>query len=321
MELSSQIIIFLLGFFSGAGVIALLYFFVNARKKSDVKENNDLDSLKTNILSIQQSLQNFNLAQDRIENTLIRGGAQQQGLWGEFVLKNILDSVGLREGKEYETQKAYKDSDGNLQKPDVIVHMPGKRDIIIDSKVSLSAWHDYSNTKDQNAKAMHLKKFLEAVKNFVRSLSKDNYANLYEINTIDNVLMFIPIEPALLALYNEGVKIIEDAWQKKIMIVGPSTLPYLLKAVENMWRLDKQTKAIKDIAAAATEIYDKTVNVYESFNQANQSIDKAKDKMDEAKSRLQDGPGSLTKKVQKMKELGRLSTKKQLPIDSEDDIN
>ena len=321
MELSSQIIIFLLGFFSGAGVIALLYFFVIAQKKSDVKENNDLDSLKTNILSIQQSLQNFNLAQDRIENTLIRGGAQQQGLWGEFVLKNILDSVGLREGKEYETQKAYKDSDGNLQKPDVVVHMPGKRDIIIDSKVSLSAWHDYSNTKDQNAKAMHLKKFLEAVKNFVRSLSKDNYANLYEINTIDNVLMFIPIEPALLALYNEGVKIIEDAWQKKIMIVGPSTLPYLLKAVENMWRLDKQTKTIKDIAAAATDIYDKTVNVYESFNQANQSIDKAKDKMDEAKSRLQDGPGSLTKKVQKMKELGRLSTKKQLPIDSEDDIN
>ena len=321
MELSSQIIIFLLGFFSGAGVIALLYFFVIARKKSDVKENNDLDSLKTNILSIQQSLQNFNLAQDRIENTLIRGGAQQQGLWGEFVLKNILDSVGLREGKEYETQKAYKDSDGNLQKPDVIVHMPGKRDIIIDSKVSLSAWHDYSNTKDQNAKAMHLKKFLEAVKNFVRSLSKDNYANLYEINTIDNVLMFIPIEPALLALYNEGVKIIEDAWQKKIMIVGPSTLPYLLKAVENMWRLDKQTKTIKDIAATATDIYDKTVNVYESFNQANQSIEKAKDKMDEAKSRLQDGPGSLTKKVQKMKELGRLSTKKKLPIDSEDNIN
>ena len=321
MELSSQIIIFLLGFFSGAGVIALLYFFVIARKKSDVKENNDLDSLKNNILSIQQSLQNFNLAQDRIENTLIRGGAQQQGPWGEFVLKNILDSVGLREGKEYETQKAYKDSDGNIQKPDVIVHMPGKRDIIIDSKVSLSAWHDYSNTKDQNAKAMHLKKFLEAVKNFVRSLSKDNYANLYEINTIDNVLMFIPIEPALLALYNEGVKIIEDAWQKKIMIVGPSTLPYLLKAVENMWRLDKQTKTIKDIAAAATDIYDKTVNVYESFNQANQSIDKAKDKMDEAKSRLQDGPGSLTKKVQKMKELGRLSTKKKLPIDSEDDIN
>jgi len=321
MEFSTQIIIFIVGFLCGAGALAFLYFVINSKKEQEAKENEDITSLKNHMQSIQQSLQNFNLAQDRIENTLIRGGAQQQGPWGEFVLKNILDSVGLRDGEEYETQKAFRDSEGNLQKPDVIVHMPGKRDIIIDSKVSLSAWHDYSNIKDQTAKAMHLKKYLEAVKTFVRELSKDNYANLYEINTIDNVLMFIPIEPALLTLYNEGIKIIEDAWQKKIIIVGPSTLPFLLKAIENMWRVDKQTKTIKDIAATATEIYDKTVNVYDSFVQANQSIDKAKTKMEEAKLRLQDGPGSLTKKVQKMKKLGRLNTKKELPDDLEDDIN
>ena len=321
MEFSTQIIIFIVGFLCGAGTLAFLYFVINSKKEPEAKEHEDITSLKNHMQSIQQSLQNFNLAQDRIENTLIRGGAQQQGPWGEFVLKNILDSVGLREGEEYETQKAFRDSEGNLQKPDVIVHMPGKRDIIIDSKVSLSAWHDYSNTKDETAKAMHLKKYLEAVKTFVRELSKDNYANLYEINTIDNVLMFIPIEPALLTLYNEGIKIIEDAWQKKIIIVGPSTLPFLLKAIENMWRVDKQTKTIKDIAATATEIYDKTVNVYDSFVQANQSIDKAKTKMDEAKLRLQDGPGSLTKKVQKMKKLGRLNPKKELPDDLEDDIN
>ena len=321
MEFSTQIIIFIVGFLCGAGALAFLYFVINSKKEPEAKEHEDITSLKNHMQSIQQSLQNFNLAQDRIENTLIRGGAQQQGPWGEFVLKNILDSVGLREGEEYETQKAFRDSEGNLQKPDVIVHMPGKRDIIIDSKVSLSAWHDYSNTKDKTAKVMHLKKYLEAVKTFVRELSKDNYANLYEINTIDNVLMFIPIEPALLTLYNEGIKIIEDAWQKKIIIVGPSTLPFLLKAIENMWRVDKQTKTIKDIAATATEIYDKTVNVYDSFVQANQSIDKAKTKMDEAKLRLQDGPGSLTKKVQKMKKLGRLNTKKELPDDLEDDIN
>ena len=321
MEFSTQIIIFIVGFLCGAGALAFLYFVINSKKEPEAKEHEDITSLKNHMQSIQQSLQNFNLAQDRIENTLIRGGAQQQGPWGEFVLKNILDSVGLRDGEEYETQKAFRDSEGNLQKPDVIVHMPGKRDIIIDSKVSLSAWHDYSNTKDETAKAMHLKKYLEAVKTFVRELSKDNYANLYEINTIDNVLMFIPIEPALLTLYNEGIKIIEDAWQKKIIIVGPSTLPFLLKAIENMWRVDKQTKTIKDIAATATEIYDKTVNVYDSFVQANQSIDKAKTKMEEAKLRLQDGPGSLTKKVQKMKKLGRLNTKKELPDDLEDDIN
>ena len=321
MEFSTQIIIFIVGFLCGAGALAFLYFVINFKKEPEAKEHEDITSLKNHMQSIQQSLQNFNLAQDRIENTLIRGGAQQQGPWGEFVLKNILDSVGLREGEEYETQKAFRDSEGNLQKPDVIVHMPGKRDIIIDSKVSLSAWHDYSNTKDETAKAMHLKKYLEAVKTFVRELSKDNYASLYEVNTVDNVLMFIPIEPALLTLYNEGIKIIEDAWQKKIIIVGPSTLPFLLKAIENMWRVDKQTKTIKDIAATATEIYDKTVNVYDSFVQANQSIDKAKTKMEEAKLRLQDGPGSLTKKVQKMKKLGRLNPKKELPDDLEDDIN
>ena len=321
MEFSTQIIIFIVGFLCGAGALAFLYFVINSKKEPEAKEHEDITSLKNHMQSIQQSLQNFNLAQDRIENTLIRGGAQQQGPWGEFVLTNILDSVGLREGEEYETQKAFRDSEGNLQKPDVIVHMPGKRDIIIDSKVSLSAWHDYSNTKDETAKAMHLKKYLEAVKTFVRELSKDNYASLYEVNTVDNVLMFIPIEPALLTLYNEGIKIIEDAWQKKIIIVGPSTLPFLLKAIENMWRVDKQTKTIKDIAATATEIYDKTVNVYDSFVQANQSIDKAKTKMEEAKLRLQDGPGSLTKKVQKMKKLGRLNPKKELPDDLEDDID
>jgi len=320
MEINSQLIVFLVGFFCGVGVLTLFYLVINSKKKTEIKPDDNLLSLKNHMSSIQQSLQNFNLAQDRIENTLIRGGAQQQGPWGEFVLKNILDSVGLREGEEYETQKAFRDSDGNLQKPDVVVRMPGNRDIIIDSKVSLNAWHDYSNTKDELQKNNYLKKFLEAVKIFVKDLSKDNYENIYEINTVDNVLMFIPIEPALLALYNEGIKIVEDAWQKKIIIVGPSTLPFLLKAIENMWRLDKQTKTIKQIAASATEIYDKTVNVYDSFIQANQSLDKAKLKMEEAKSRLQDGPGSLTKKVDKMKKLGRLNPKKELPEDLDDEI-
>ena len=235
---------------------------------------------------------------------------------GEFVLKNILDGAGLRDGHEYETQKAFTDEHGNLQKPDVIVRMPGNRDIVIDSKVPLSAWHDFSNSHDHNQKKIFLKKFLESIKNFIRDLGRDDYASLYQINSIDSVLMFIPIEPALLTLYNEAEDVIEKAWQKKIIIVGPSTLPFLLKAVENMWRIDKQSKTIKDIAATASEIYDKAVNVYDSFNTVNQSLDKARLKMDEAKSRLQDGPGSLTKKVEKMKKLGRLNTKKQLPEDS-----
>jgi len=310
------ILVFVIGFFCGVGVlISVRYLFYQNKNKQNENESEIL-SLKQHMESIQLSLQNFNLAQNRLENTLVRGGSQQQGSWGEFVLKNILDGAGLREGHEYETQKAFRDENGNLQKPDVIVRMPGNRDIVIDSKVPLSAWHDFSNSDDDNQKKIFLKKFLESIKNFIRDLGKDDYASLYQINSIDSVLMFIPIEPALLTLYNEAEDLIEKAWQKKIIIVGPSTLPFLLKAVENMWRIDKQSKTIKDIAATASEIYDKAVNVYDSFNTVDQSLDKARLKMDEAKSRLQDGPGSLTKKIEKMKKLGRLNTKKQLPEDS-----
>ena len=316
MNTTLLILFFLVGFFCGVGVLITIYFLFFKKNKRNLNEENDIVSLKQHMQSIQLSLQNFNLAQDRLENTLVRGGSQQQGSWGEFVLKNILDGVGLREGYEYETQKAFRDEEGNLQKPDVIVHMPGKRDIVIDSKVSLSSWHEFSNSNNENEKKTYLKKFIDSVKNFVRDLGKDDYASLYQINSIDSVLMFIPIEPALLTLYNEAGDIIEKAWQKKIIIVGPSTLPFLLKAVENMWRIDKQSKTIKDIAATASEIYDKAVNVYESFSTVKQSLDKASLKMDEAKSRLQDGPGSLTKKIDKMKKLGRLNTKKQLPEDS-----
>jgi len=310
------ILVFVIGFFCGIGVLISVRYLLSQNKKKQNENESEIVSLKQHMESIQLSLQNFNLAQNRLENTLVRGGSQQQGSWGEFVLQNILEGAGLREGHEYETQKAFRDENGNLQKPDVIVRMPGNRDIVIDSKVPLSAWHDFSNTNDDNQKKIFLKKFLESIKNFIRDLGKDDYASLYQINSIDSVLMFIPIEPALLTLYNEAEDLIEKAWQKKIIIVGPSTLPFLLKAVENMWRIDKQSKTIKDIAATASEIYDKAVNVYDSFNTVDQSLDKARLKMDEAKSRLQDGPGSLTKKIEKMKKLGRLNTKKQLPEDS-----
>ena len=304
------LLVFVVGFFCGIGVVISVRYLLYQNRNKQNETENEIVSLKQHMESIQLSLQNFNLAQNRLENTLVRGGSQQQGSWGEFVLKNILDGAGLREGHEYETQKAFRDENGNLQKPDVIVRMPGNRDIVIDSKVPLSAWHDFSNSDDDNQKKIFLKKFLESIKNFIRDLGKDDYASLYQINSIDSVLMFIPIEPALLTLYNEAEDLIEKAWQKKIIIVGPSTLPFLLKAVENMWRIDKQSKTIKDIAATASEIYDKAVNVYDSFNTVDQSLDKARLKMDEAKSRLQDGPGSLTKKIEKMKKLGRLNTKK-----------
>jgi len=345
MVLDGSIIFFSIGFICGAGVIAIIAWLMNSNKLKNIQNPKDeLISLKSEMQSIHSTIQNFNTLQsqkegafathfqnfltasekmnataDRLNNTLIKGGSQQQGAWGEFVLNNILDSIGFREGEEYETQKAYTDSEGNIQKPDVIIHMPGGRDVIIDSKVSLVAWDEYTNTTDENIKSVALRKHIDSIKKFIKDLNIDSYTKLYEIDSVDSIIMFMPVEPAYHVLAKEGKSIVEEALQKKIAIVGPSTLYYCLKVVEHMWSVDQQNKNAKNIANQASSIYDQAVRVYESFSSVLDSFQKLTGKLDEAKSRLQDGRGSLLGRVEKLKDLGRLATKKQLPKDLTDD--
>ena len=345
MDFEGSIIYFFLGLISGAGSIAFIAWLININKLSNIQNPKDeLTSLKSEMQSIHSTIQNFNIAQaqkegalathfqnflsasekmnataDRLNNTLIKGGSQQQGVWGEFVLNNILDSIGFREGEEYETQKVYSDSNGKIQKPDVIVHMPGKRDVIIDSKVSLIAWDEYNNTTDENEKNLALKKHIESIKKFIRDLNIDNYSKLYDIESVDSIIMFMPVEPAYHVLAKEGKSIIEEALQKKIAIVGPSTLYYCLKVVEHMWSVDQQNKNAKNIANQASNIYDQATRVYESFSSVLDAFHKLTSKLDEAKNRLQDGRGSLLGRVEKLKDLGRLATKKKLPNDLTED--
>lgn len=341
MEFESSTIYFLIGFFFGAALITFIAWLMSFNKLSKFQNpKEELISLKSEMQSIHSTIQNFNLVQakkegafathfqnflsasekmnataDRLNNTLIKGGSQQQGVWGEFVLKNILDSIGFREGEEYETQKAYYDSDGKIQKPDVVVHMPGKRDVIIDSKVSLVAWDEYTNSIDEVKKNLALKKHIESIKKFIRDLNADSYAKLYDIESVDSIIMFMPVEPAYHVLAKEGKSIVEEALQKKIAIVGPSTLYYCLKVVEHMWSVDQQNKNAKNIANQASNIYDQATRVYESFSSVLDAFHKLTAKLDEAKNRLQDGRGSLLGRVEKMKDLGRIATKKKLPDD------
>jgi len=344
MEFDGSIILFLIGFFVGAGIIIIVWLMNISKSNEFQNPKNELISLKSEMQSIHSTIQNFSTAQaqkegvfvthfqnfllasekmnataDRLNNTLIKGGSQQQGAWGEFVLNNILESIGFREGEEYETQKTYSDSEGNIQKPDVVVHMPGKRDVIIDSKVSLVAWDQYINSQDEVAKNLALKKHIESIKKFIRDLNIDSYAKIYNIESVDSIIMFMPIEPAYHVLAKEGKSIVEEALQKKIAIVGPSTLYYCLKVVEHMWSVDQQNKNAKNIADQASNIYDQATRVYESFSLVLDAFQKLTGKLDEAKNRLQDGRGSLLGRVEKLKELGRLATKKKLPKDLTDD--
>lgn len=345
MEFEGPSIYFFAGFIFGAAVIAIIAWLVNLNKLNNIQNpRNELISLKSEMQSIHSTIESFNIVQaqkegafathfqnflsasekmnataDRLNNTLIKGGSQQQGVWGEFVLNNILESIGFREGEEYETQKAYQDSDGNIQKPDVVVHMPGRRDVIIDSKVSLIAWDEYINSTDEIKKNLALKKHIESIKKFIKDLDTDSYSKLYDIESIDSIIMFMPVEPAYHVLAKEGKSILEEALQKKISIVGPSTLYYCLKVVEHMWSVDQQNKNAKNIANQASNIYDQATRVYESFSSVLDAFHKLTGKLDEAKNRLQDGRGSLLGRVEKMKNLGRIATKKKLPNDLTND--
>ena len=342
MELSSNyVIFFIIGFLIGVGIMSIFAWYISVKKLDQVQNPRDeLIALRSEMSSINTTIDNFKNSQeqrsgsfaeqvrtfieagnrinqtaDRFQNTLIKGGSQQQGLWGEIVLNKILESIGFREGHEYETQKAFIDNDGRTQKPDVIIHMPGGRDVIIDSKVSLSAWDEYVNSKNETEKQLALKRHIDSVKRHIKSLDTDSYSRIYNISSPDAVLMFLPVEHAFLAVSSDGKSIIEEAIEKKISIVGPSTLYYCLKIVEHMWSVDQQSKSAKDIANQASSIYDKAVLVHESFTDVLGSLSKLTESIDETRNRLKDGSGSLLSRVEKLKTMGRLATKKKLPED------
>ena len=315
MEILTPLLYFVLGFIFGGISFYKIYQVISKKNLNNINDNFDLGVIKTNIESMNKKLADFNLVQDRLELSLVKGGSKDQGDWGEFVLKNILEGSGLNEPHDYEIQKIFKDEEGLDKKPDVIVHMPGKRDLIIDSKVTLKSWHEYTNAKEDSMKEIYFKNFLESIKAALKSLEKANYQKIYGIETLDYILMFIPVEPAFIALCSDGNDVVQDAWKKKIAIVCPSTLPWLLKTVDNLWRIDKQSKTAQEIAKKAADMYDKIYGVYNSFETASKAIDNAKIKMKDARDKLQDGKNSLTSQAENLKKIGRLSPKNTLPAE------
>ena len=312
--MDNTLIIILLSFLCGFGIFYILFI---SRKTNNDTVTNYIETIQENIRRIETSLDKFNIAQNKIENTLVRGGAVQQGPWGEFVLQNILDDLGFREGHEYSTQKNFSNSDGISRQPDVILHMPRNRHIIVDSKTVLTSWHNYCNA-EKDDKAILLKNFINSIKSRLRDLASKNYSQEYGINTVDRVFMFIPIESSFLTIMNDQ-SIVDEIKNRKINIVSPSTLFMMLKLIENLWDIDKQSKDLQEIRLSATNIYDKAINVYESFDSSYKALNNAMTKMDQAKGRLKDGKGSLVDKLDNFKNLNKLKPNKSLPNQSSDD--
>jgi DNA recombination protein RmuC len=262
---------------------------------------------------------NNQLSQDALNLTsALKGESKTQGNWGEIVLEKILEDSGLRKGSEYEPQMHLRDDSGKRYLPDVVIHMPQNRDIIVDSKVSLTAYERFVTLEDEHEKSKALKEHINSISKHIGELSTKEYEKLQGINTLDYVLLFMPIEGAfLLALEYDG-EFFKRAYDSNILVVSPSTLMVTLRTIEHIWRTQRQEDNAKQIALEAEAMYDKLVGFVDEMQRVGLHIDKTKESYDTAMNRLKTGRGNLIKRAQNMVSLG-LKPKKNLSIKSEDD--
>ena len=320
---SMSLIMLLVGIVIG---FVVAFFIFNRKTSTETQLPDDLDDVKV----LVQNLTNQIAARDGKDDerydvinkitTAFTGGTKKQGMMGEILLNNILNQAGLREGKDFELQKKFDDEvDGELKRkyPDVIVHLPDERDLIIDSKVSLTAWKDYCEAETDDEKSEAHKRHIISIRSHIKKLSEANYQKIYEIKSLDAVIMFMPYESAFDSMMDKLEDIIVEANKYKVILASPSTLVSVLKIVDNMWSINERNKNADQIANTALEIYSQVEKVYTAFESAGLELRKSMNSVETAKSRLRDGKGSLVSRVEKMIKLGGLTPDKRLPANSE----
>ncbi len=287
------------------------------KKIEDVydKESRDRVSLFNEIVALKDL--NSKMTVEALNLTrALKGDSKTQGNWGEMVLERVLEASGLQKGREYETQGQYSNEEGQRLRPDVIVHLPDTKHVIIDAKVSLTAWERYSANEDQQSE-VHLQAHIDSIKQHIRELSSKNYPDLYGINAPDYVLMFIPIEPAFLKALEAEPALFGQAFEKNIMLVCPSTLLVSLKTIHNIWRYEYQNRNALEIARQAGALHDQFVLFAESLEDVGDKIDKARTAYDTAHKRLVSGKGNLVRRIEQLETLGAKARKK-LPASLKD---
>lgn len=288
---------------------------------SQAKEQFDSQTKETILLKdelLRLKSMNEQLSQDALNLTnALKGENKTQGNWGEFVLEKILEQSGLRQGVEYEIQESLQSAEGKLFRPDVIIHMPQNRDIVIDSKVSLVAYERFINNDDAKLKATALKEHIKSINAHIKELSAKEYNKLLGINSLDFVLLFMPIEGAfLLALEHDG-EFFKNAYEKNILVVSPSTLLVTLRTIEHIWRTQRQEEHALKIASEAEAMYDKLVGFVEELKKVGAHLQKAQESYETSMNRLQSGRGNVIKRAENIVKLG-IKPKKELSIKSED---
>lgn len=277
-----------------------------------IKETQERSMLQSEIKAIKEI--NHQMSNDAKNLTrALKGESKKQGIWGEMILESVLENSGLREGHEYEREVSLEhESDGSRFRPDVIVHLPDTREIIIDAKTSLTAYEQYSNAEDEISKSTFASLHVSSVKKHVDELSAKDYTKLKGIETLDFIFMFVPIESALLMAMEQDATLFDYAFKKRVVLVGPTTLMVSLRAVENTWKYEHQQKNAQEIAKRAGLLFDKFAGFIESVEKLGKQIATVQKSYDEVNNRLHVGAGSITTQFQKLEKLGA-ATSKSLP--------
>ncbi|QWD89050.1 DNA recombination protein RmuC [Polynucleobacter sp. MWH-CaK5] len=242
----------------------------------------------------------------------LKGESKTQGDWGELVLETILENSGLRKGEEYLVQDSQTISDGSRLQPDVVIRLPEAKHLVIDSKVSITAYTRYIQADDDTIKTAELNSHVLSIKQHIQGLSAKNYQDLYGVGSIDFVLMFIPIEPAFLAAMRHAPDIYQDALKKNIVIVCPSTLLATVRTVAHLWRQEHQNRNAQEIARQCASLYDKFVGFVEDLDKVGQRLEQAQISYADAVGKLKTGRGNLIRTAENVKKLG-VKPNKSLP--------
>ena len=279
--------------------------------ESYANEGKERHSLIKEVQRLQELNQKLGEDAENLTRAL-KGDTKAQGTWGEIILERILEESGLRKGIEYDSQGGFRDTAGKLLKPDVIVHLPEEKDIVIDSKVSLVAYEKYVRAEDDEDRVKALKEHMISINAHLKGLESKKYDELPGVKSLDFVLMFIPLESAFMLAIEKDNEIFRKAFDQNIMIVSPSTLLVTLRTIQNIWRYEHQNKNALEIADRAGALYDKFVGFVNDLERVGDQIESARKAYDGAHNKLVSGKGNLVSRAQALIDLG-VKSRKQLP--------
>jgi DNA recombination protein RmuC len=283
-------------------------------KKVDDTHKESIDyhaALRQQILGLREM--NLQMSKETINLTkALKGDSKMQGNWGELVLERVLEKSGLEKGREYEVQQSFTNEEGNRILPDVIINLPDGKKMVVDSKVSLTAYEKLVNEENDDLKPQLIKEHVNSLKRHIEQLSDKNYQDIYQMESPDFVLLFIPIEPAFALALNEDTTLYNRAFEKNIVIVTPSTLLATLRTIDSMWTNQKQQENAIEIARQAGALYDKFEGFVADLIKIGKKMDEAKIEYSGAMNKLVDGKGNLITSLEKIKKMGA-KAKKALP--------